>query len=239
MTITPENPIWGIPTVHKFGSVFDVDTGTVPEDVWSGDGVYTGFVAAAGTTTLVSSSAADAAAGTGAQTVTVFGLDANYLSISETVTTNGITPVNFTNDYLRVFRAFVATAGSGEVNAGNITVSIGAAVAAHIATGYGQTLQACYTIPADYDYAQLVHWYATNNGTNTATYAQVALQSRSFGSAWQTKELVTVTEAANWQYEFAIPVGFNPRTDMRIRVIAVGANNTSIAAGFDMILGGG
>lgn len=69
---------------------------------------------------LTSSSANDAAAGTGARTVKVYGLDANYKFATETVTLNGQTAVTTTGTFYRVFGIQVITTGTGRKNAGDI-----------------------------------------------------------------------------------------------------------------------
>lgn len=61
--------------IDKVGRNPDVDAATAPEGVWNGGGLYTGFNAvAAQTVTVVSSSANDAAAGTGMRSVRLIGL---------------------------------------------------------------------------------------------------------------------------------------------------------------------
>ena len=45
--------------------------------------------------------------------------DKLYVEINETIQLNGQTPVITTKSYLRVFRAYVEQAGSGETNDGN------------------------------------------------------------------------------------------------------------------------
>lgn len=67
-----------------------------------------------------SSSANDAAAGTGARTVRIYGLDFNGNPLTEDVTLNGQSKVTSTNKFWRVFGAKTLTAGSGRVNAGDI-----------------------------------------------------------------------------------------------------------------------
>ena len=49
-----------------------------------------------------SSSTADDEGSTGAETVELFGLDADYNEINETVTLDGQTAVNTTKEYLRI-----------------------------------------------------------------------------------------------------------------------------------------
>lgn len=71
---------------------------------------------------VASASANDTAAGTGARTIKVYGLDKDYNPLIETITLNGQTPVVGTLNFIRVFAAYVATAGSGGVNAGDIAI---------------------------------------------------------------------------------------------------------------------
>ncbi len=60
---------------------------------------------------VVSSDADDTVAGAGARTVTVKGLDANWLEIEQTVNMNGLTPVPFPIDMIRVYDWWVASSG--------------------------------------------------------------------------------------------------------------------------------
>jgi len=71
---------------------------------------------------IVSSAVADAAAGIGARTVTIYGLALDGTQLIETVTLNGQTPVTSTKAFWRVFGAIVVTAGTGRVNAGDIYI---------------------------------------------------------------------------------------------------------------------
>lgn len=140
----------GAELLIKFGENTDIDTGTDPEDVWRGGGLYT-FPTTAQTMVVASSDAADAAAGTGLQTLRVEGLDANYAEVSEDVSmTANPGSSTTTTEFLRVFRAYGVSFGSGETNAGNITLtgSSSAAVHAYVAAGAGQTQLALWTVPA-------------------------------------------------------------------------------------------
>lgn len=93
-------------------------------DVWEGGGDYP-FLAAASQLEVLSASAADTAAGTGARQVLVSGLDANYNPISEVLTLNGTTPVPTARSYLRVnVLTTTGTPGSGKKNAGDLTLRV-------------------------------------------------------------------------------------------------------------------
>ena len=107
--------------------------------------------------TVSSGSANDASAGTGAQTVLVTGLDANYAVISETVTLNGQTAVTTTNSFLRVNSMLVTTAGTSLANEGIIYIGTGVVTAGVpatvynvIAAGFNNATSSQYTIPAGY-----------------------------------------------------------------------------------------
>lgn len=135
--------------ITALGNNPSVDTGTVPEDIHASGGVYT-WLSASSSLEMLSSNAADTAAGTGARTVTINGLDANYKPQSETVTLNGVTPVALTKSYLRVNNMLIMSAGSGKTNAGTITARVASAGAtqATIPAGYGITRRSLYTVPA-------------------------------------------------------------------------------------------
>src|SRR6056300_570903 len=98
-------------------------------------------VGAASTLYAYSANAQDSASGTGARTITIQGLDNNFNEIEETVTVGGAAT---TLEFLRVYRAFVATAGSLNTNIGDVLISTasggGGTVLADIGTvGTGST----------------------------------------------------------------------------------------------------
>lgn len=218
--------------LHKFGHNPDVDTGAA-EDVWDGGGLYT-WPTSAAATTIVSASTDDDAEGTGAQTVFVQGLDANGALLSETATMDGTSAVTLSGEYLRVFRAYVVSAGTGETNAGNIQVKHGATVLAQITAGYGQTLMAIYTVPTDYPVAGLAQWYVTL-GRAITSVGEVAMLQRSNGGAWRTVELISMSNtSSSFQYNYPVWLDLKPLTDICIRVLSVTANNTTVSAGFDI-----
>lgn len=223
--------------ILKFGRNSDADTG---DDVWDGSSAYP-FPAAAAATTVESSDVNDdgndpEALGTGARTVTVYGLGASYEELSETVTLNGTAAVTLANQYLRLHRALVATAGSGGVNAGNILFKHSSTVIAQITAGFGQTLMSVYTLPADW-YGWLMSWRVSTDGSAAA---KVALQARPFGGAWNTKDLILLDTAGNslGQVDFKGWLRFAPKTDLRVRMIS-GGNGLDVAAQFDLAMNRG
>lgn len=146
--------ITGHRSVTVFGYNPDVDTARVT--VWPYTGVLP-LAPAALQLKVSSSSVNDTAAGTGARTVFVGGLDANHNEISEIVTLNGQTAVLTTQSFLHINNAYVATAGSGLSAAGDIyfgdgvvTLGVPATVYDLIKFDYNQRITASYTIPAGY-----------------------------------------------------------------------------------------
>lgn len=103
---------------------------------------------------IVSDSIADTSAGTGARTILITGLDANYAEISETITMNGTTNVTTTNSYLRLNHMVVKTVGSNNRAVGEITASNNAdtQVICSIPEVYSYSLNnntsTLYTVPA-------------------------------------------------------------------------------------------
>lgn len=144
--------------VHKFGRNNDIDIGT--EDIWRVGGLIV-WQTTDQTLSIVSDSANDTADGTGARSVTVIGLDGSLAEVSETINLNGAGAVTTTQKFLRVYRAYVSSAGTyagttAGGNLGNINGTYSgtgnpAFIIAHDGTrGFGQTQSAFYTIPAGY-----------------------------------------------------------------------------------------
>ena len=93
-----EGRILGTTNIHKFGR--NPNVGGAPETIWEQGGVYT-YLTVASTVYVYGADAQDGADGTGARTVTVQGLDANYNEIEETLTVDGAVS---TQSFLRVYR---------------------------------------------------------------------------------------------------------------------------------------
>lgn len=228
-------------TVNKFGRNPDVDTGTTPEDIWSGGGEYP-FPSSPVSLEILSSAAADDDGDTGANTVEIEGLDANWELQTETVTMNGVAAVNLAKQYIRIFRAKVLTAGTDGENAGIITIrdqgagTIRAIIDfnAALGGGAGQTLMAIYTIPAGKKGVIRRHWARLDRFPGTD--AQMRIVIRPFGGAWLTKETWSISETNNHDVEYPNGAGIEvtEKTDIRMEVFVVGANDVVIDAGFDI-----
>ena len=104
----------------------DFTGGVVPTwgTIGDGDSAYSFIPAAEGGHTMqfAGTAATDTASGTGAHTVTIYGLNAAFASISEDVACLGATTATTTLAFYRVNGAYVKNAGTGVTNAGALTI---------------------------------------------------------------------------------------------------------------------
>ena len=229
----------GYAAIHKFGR--NPSVGNAPETVWMHGGTYEYLdVGSASTLYAYSADSEDSASGDGARTITILGLDNNFDEIEETVTVGGAAT---TLEFLRVYRAFVATAGVTTTNEGNVLISTasggGGTVLADIGTigtgstfGLGQTQLSLYTVPAGKT-GYLTTWNVGCAPMNNK--ATVVLKSRELdGDApFRTKDIVDLVGGYHTQ-NYSIPLRFPEKTD--IEVIASGDTSTIISSSFDVIL---
>jgi hypothetical protein len=221
----------GHKTLFKFG--INGDVGTSVETVWAQGGTYV-YPSAATVMKISSSSADDAAAGTGARTILIAGLGANYNEISETVTLNGQTEVNTVNSYLRISRMFVVTAGSGATavgtiyaGTGTVTSGVPATVYGMIAIGANQTQMAFWTVPAGYTLYLMGTFYSSGNSTANA-FTNFQLIQRPFGGVFRQQSSTRTAGSGNFVLDLHTPLAFPEKTDIEIRAVAsAGASNVS------------
>lgn len=127
----------------------DVDTATTPENIWELGGLIT-LPTAATVVTLVSSSVNDTAAGTGARSVLIEGLDSNYNYIVEVVALNGTTEVTSALQFFRINHFRVISSGSLKTNDGGITATVNGNIISAIGVGESLAHTAVYTVAANH-----------------------------------------------------------------------------------------
>jgi hypothetical protein len=139
----PGHEIVGLQASHT-------DTGTSYEDMWGGDADYV-FPTAAESWEILRADAADDTAGTGARTIAIQSLDANYDEQITFVTLTGATTV-VTGTHIRAKFAFVFDSGSGNTNAGKLIIQVagGGAQRQVIMPGIGNSQDGFYTCPAGF-----------------------------------------------------------------------------------------
>ena len=224
--------IGDLASLNKFGYSADIDTAA--EEVWDGGTAYAGFLAAATTMSAISTSDEDgpSAGGTGALTVTIEGLAADYSPLSATLTMNGTTTTSETGTaFLRVFRAYVVTTGSALSNVGTITIaSTTPTTVAIISATKGQTLMAIYTVPLGKT-LYITQWYLAT-GKLDDIFGE--LFKRDVGGAWRIQHSQSIYQGST-HHDFHPYLKFTEKTD--IKIMALSSNlNTVGSAGFDGIL---
>lgn len=166
----------GRKSVNKFGAA-PMGVQTTKTDIWDrADATPTQPIWIAPTQArihaIVSSSASDTPGGTGVGQVIIYGLkNWNEGEVSETVTLNGITPVNTGNAYVIIHRmkviqqASTTNVGGGAASPGpnvgtiSATAAVNGTVTAVILPGNGQTEMAIYGVPSIQN-ALLYRWSA-------------------------------------------------------------------------------
>lgn len=177
---------------HKFGRNSSVPSNAfvpiTPGGIW-----LTPQVAGATTLRVKAGNVNDTAAGSGARSVTVIGLDETGVEVEETLATAGTSASAATSaTFIRLYRAFVKTSGS------YAALSVGAVVHSHAAdivieNGGGgtdwttierttsilsraQTQIACYSIPLGFD--GYLHYVGVNvEGAKTASIVIMTRQN--------------------------------------------------------------
>ncbi len=249
-TIQPQSPmvglsmgdIAGIIHINKFGRNPDIDTATVPEDLWDAGGVWVAPTAAR-IHDLASTDVADTSAGTGAQSIEIQGLDDNWELQSETLSLSGLANVPTSNTYRRIFRMKVPLVGSGGTNAGDITATaqVDGTVTAQVTASMAQTLMAIYTIPANKT-GYMTSYYSSLNSANPPADMIFSLGVKPdtdlSTSPWQTKHIlgINLNGSGYIQHYFKPYMKITEKSDIRMQAVTVSDNNSDVSGCFDIIL---
>jgi hypothetical protein len=211
--------ITGHTSFCQFG--INATVGTTNETIWIGSSLYT-FPSSAAVMKVSSSSATDDKDSTGARTVLIDGLNANYESVSEIVTLEGQTQQDTINSYLRVNKITVLTAGSGGTSVGNIYAGTGSAGSGVPAVIYNQTgiasnesESAFYTVPAGYT-AYITRWTMSSGNGTANTHTRFTLRVRPFGGVFLTKALYNLPGSGIYECEAAYPLQVPEKADLDI-----------------------
>ena len=212
-------------------SGFSGTTSTSYQTIWSQNSLYS-YPASAAVMTVSSGSASDTAAGTGARTVYINGLDASYNEIGETVTLNGQSGVSTVNSYLRIFHIMVSTAGSGGAAVGTIYVGTGTittGVPANVYGVYGVNggSTACiWTVPAGYT-AYIVSFAVAAGCTTAGAFTNLGLYSRPLGGVFDNTVQGRAANGAPFTIPFFYPLSFPEKTDLEVRASSTTASSVS------------
>lgn len=222
---------------HTAGNNGDIDIVSVPEVIWSFSGDIDYFTAAA-TLAFSSTSALDFSGGSGARSLLVIGLDADYNLQSETVVPTGVSVVNTANTYMRILSVEVASAGSGGANAGQFVGrdADGDAIAT-IAVGRNQSDYAGYTVPDNYT-GYLAGCSATLSASTASGAVTAVVELREYGGLWRTIEYLTIEADGNGtaSVTYPFPLVIPEKSDLRLRVLTSTADNVIVSGNLDIAL---
>jgi hypothetical protein len=231
-----------IPNSSQFRvSGYNADVGTSREDVWPIGGFYP-FLSAGIQMRVVSSSADDTAAGTGARTVRLVYLDSNYDTQYEDITMNGTTPVNtVATNILRIQDMHVRSLGSGTGNAGDIDLTnlAGSTTYCRIAVDINRSRSAIFTVPRG-KRAFIAAWRGgtvVDSNNNAFAWSRITLRATTdwelsyLPRIFQHKsQILTVDDMSN--ITFGVPLAFPQYTDIKVGVQASHAGCVT-TAGFE------
>lgn len=228
----------GYQMVHVSAHNSDVDGA---EDIWDGGGAYTGFpVSDLELVEVLSSSGDDTnAAGLGARTVFIGGLDGNYDYQSEIIELAGTGAVESEFEYRRVFDFYVVSSGVNNTafNVGTLTVrhsTTTANVFATIEPGENITHSGCRTIPAGK--IGLLKYIEFVPDKNNNTVVEVSIFSRELGNAPKYLEVSMASDAVSHLHHFWSGLKFEEKTDFCPSVRGVSTGNIDVHAVYDLLL---
>lgn len=227
--------IAGVRRIVFGGYNSDVDIAAVPEDLWPGGGIIprpTGNES----WEIVSGSANDTAAGTGAQTVSLTTLDTNYVETVQTITLNGLTAVPIPGNCRFINAGRIATAGSGGIGASDLTIRLaGGGATRAIINADGLLNQAKYTVPAGYtlDLHSMFLGIRTQGGNESALFNNVLTNSAGL-TVVPLRFPLFASGASFMRHEIAggqVPfVRLQQRTEFSVRGSFVSQNNSVLDA---------
>ncbi len=218
---------------HIMGRCSDVDNAL--RSLWNGPTALYAPPTGDIQPTLVSTNAADAAAGIGIRTMRVEYLDSNFVTQYETVTLNGTTPVQMVAANVRRINAMHAlTVGSAGAAVGNISLAAGGVTYSYVETGQNIARQAVFTVP-DNHYAYLYRWDASSGSATGAHFTQTILIATCRdgvlvpGAFLPLDECGTLNNAI--EYHYRCPLVLPPRCDIGLVAISDSAVANVIAMG--------
>lgn len=225
-----------------FGINKDIDTGSAPEDVWSLGGTYTGQpVNDIERIRITSTSAQDAPGGTGAEGYILFGLKSPSSQFYETefIPANGLSPAVSQNEWWRINRVLVTTAGSNGGIVGTATIQHDVTIAnifGIIEPGVNRTQAAVYTVPAGFQMGVNKGIISIGRVNGSPGHATVCGVVRAPGSIYECVFTYSITDGGPIPFQFDY-LGFVPEgSDIKFTVLDVSDNNTIVSCSMNFIL---
>jgi hypothetical protein len=215
----------GYKVINKEGINVDIDTGSVPEDIWGAGCVYTGFPIAEAAATVVSTSASD----TGTLSYSYLETPTSTAYVFGSVTLNGTTPVSLGHSVWRCNYMVYDHGDDTSFNAGVISLYHTATpsnIFCTIQVGQSQTFCAAYTVP--YQSTAVIDWKAATVRGSTSGSIDTFLWWRPFGKSPYLRFSASVSFGARYFDPVDYLVVIPGRTDIMPRCTFASANNLNI-----------
>ena len=228
---------------NKFGRNPDVDIAAA-EDVWEGGGDYTGFpTITPEKVTVTSDSANDTFGGTGATVVRIWGFKTTSATLYEfeNITMAGLSGADSVYTWNRINRIEVLTAGSANTNVGTITVKhkvTTSNVFGTVTPNYGQSQILAMSVPIGSTMLlKTITLMATNsNVIGDSGTATIAIMKRIINSSvFRAIRVYDISTTSNLVEHPHGGIPLEGGTDIKVRVLNVSDDNTTVSGVFDYI----
>jgi len=199
-------------SVNETGTLWDVNDTPYPWSAWDTPGTL---------------AVARANAGDADKNVIIYGLDADFLPITETVTLTAASGNVTTQTFARIQSARM---NGTSANVGAVTITRAGTTVAQINATVGQTIMGVYTVPAGHT-AYLTQGVMTimQGGDATGTfYYRLPGDRFTIGHRFEVA-------SSEYLYQFTCPFAVPEKSDLDVRA-SVRTNNSLVTTAFDMIL---
>ena len=225
--------------IAKFGGHTNIDSGVTTTIATWVDTLYS-YPSTIEPFGLASPSTNNTSGGSGVQRVNIQGLSSGFVIYSEALTLAGQTPVYTSLPMIRVNRICGLDAGNLEVNDDHIYCGVGSFTAgvpdsaeniySRIDSGFGQTHQAIYSTPYNYD-TYILHF---DLDVEKVLDVIGGLYCRTESQSWLVKDFLNARTHVDQFY--SIPIKVSPKSDIEIRFRGDGDDDIQVAVRFDLVL---
>lgn len=227
--------------ITALGNNPDVDTGSVPETIWPGGGLYPWMTGATSLEVVSSgaSAAQDAPGGTGMAAILLTLMNTSYVESTVSVALNGTTPVAITGTWFRINGGITTVKGSGApavgaFNAGDIIIrdAGGGTTRAIIPAGKGILRQAVFTVPAANTLQILSQYIAFNRGTGGVTRFLTVTGYIQNSAGVARRPLDISCDGEPYRHDGIPGITLPEKTDFAMDVLSVSGENSDITGAF-------
>jgi hypothetical protein len=193
--------------VGQFG--YNTAVSTTFETIWGVGGFPVYPTTATGCAVTSSNTVAD-----NGGTVLVTGLDADYNQVTATATIGGGATAQ---TFIRVFSLRMLTATTGDANVGTLTATVDSKTVGAVVIGYGSSLSAIYTIPANK--RGYIVQASIGSSKQKEIEAKIMTKTITNGNVWNTVAFQSTFGVPLFE-TFVIPFTVEEKTDIELRAKA-------------------